>query len=421
LPTADSASTAFPGRDRLLAFFVEVSDAISAHVADLDTLLESVARLMRKLLDYEILVFLLMDEEETLRIRYAVGLPDEVVRRARIRLGEGITGAAALEQKTIVVNDVTKDPRYINALDSVRSELAVPLLARGKTVGVLDLQSTVLGAFTDYERQMIELIASRISLAVDNARLFEELARSRQRLKDDLAAARRIQRDLLLPACPRFEGIEIAAQNRPVLEVSGDFYDFYTFEGARLGVVLGDVSGKGAAAALYGALTSGLLRSLTRYKQSPSELLAEVNHSLTERQSDPRTFATVGYLKWDPAARELAYASSGLPFPLLAQGGRVRPLEVAGIPLGMFRGTRYEEVRLPLGRGDLLVLVSDGVLDSEDPGERPYDPARLAELIEHSQSLPAQEIVARILADLERHSAGKRLTDDQTLVVLKIG
>lgn len=229
MPSADSPSTSFPGRDRLLAFLVEVSDAVTAHVADLDMLLRTVSTLIRRVINYEILAFLLMDRDEALRIRYAIGLPDSVVRTARIPLGQGITGSAAAAQKTTIVNDGSQDGRYINALDTVRSEMAVPLVARGRTVGVLDLQSTQLDAFSSYERQMVELIASRISLAVDNARLFEELVRSQERLKSDLAAARRIQRDLLLPACPAFRGVEIAAQNRPALEVSGDFYDFYTF------------------------------------------------------------------------------------------------------------------------------------------------------------------------------------------------
>ena len=420
MPSADSPSTSFPGRDRLLAFLVEVSDAVTAHVADLDTLLETVSGLIRKVIDYEILAFLLMDSGDALRIRYAIGLPETVVRTARIPLGHGITGTAAGSQKTIIVSDVSKDSRYINALAAVRSEMAVPLAARGRTVGVLDLQSTRLDAFSGYERQMVELIASRISLAIDNARLFEELARSQERLKDDLAAARRIQRDLLLPASPSFHGVEIAAQNRPVLEVSGDFYDFYTFEGTRLGIVVGDVSGKGVAAALYGALTSGLLRSLARFKQSPQELLAEVNRSLAERQADPATFATVGYVQWDPGTRVLAYASSGLPFPLIRRNGEVRPLPVEGIPLGMFRGTRYEAMSVPLEPGDLFVLASDGVLDSEDRGEQPYGEARLAGVIQACGGLPAAEIVARILQDLERHSAGACLDDDQTVVVLKV-
>ncbi len=579
----DPASPAFHSRAELLAFLIEVSEAVATHVVDLDTLLKTLSDLVRKVIDYEIFVVLLTaDAQDVLEIRHAVGLPEPAVHQVKVPLGEGITGVAASERATVVANDVSKDPRYIRVLESVRSEMAVPLVARGKTVGVLDLQSTRLNAFSEDERHLLELMASRVSLAVDNARLlhqtarqnaalktllelsqefstilnldeliqtvamvtrrlidydaysifllepdghtlrhyasfrydqrtcsetvpldrgivgaaaksrqpvlanarvdaarnglaeadrsevavplmlrdrvigvlglessrpslfaqqdvntlsmlafqlaaaienarlYGEVTRNQNQLKTDLEAARRLQRDLLLPPCPQFEGVEIAARNLPMLEVSGDFYDFYPYPGDHVGVLLGDVSGKGVAAALYGGLVSGLLRSLVRLAQSPGILLAEVNQALTERQEEPSTFTTAACAQWSPGEQTLLLANSGLPFPLLRQAGQVVAQQVVGIPLGMFRGTRYEEVRLRMQPGDLLVLASDGVLEGKNPSGEDYGQQRLARVIERGKDSSASETLERILEDLAEHVGAAKAQDDQTLVVMKV-
>ncbi len=154
------------------------------------------------------------------------------------------------------------------------------MLLRGRLIGVLGLESKRANYFTREHLDTLSMLASQLASAIENARLHEQTAKDAVKLRTDLDAARRIQQQLLLPPKPAFEGLEIAARNRSLLSVSGDFYDFYPFPGSHLVFVLGDVSGKGAAAALYGDLTSGLLRSLIRLPHSPAGLLSEVNGPL---------------------------------------------------------------------------------------------------------------------------------------------
>ncbi|HCC59098.1 MAG TPA: serine/threonine protein phosphatase, partial [Solibacterales bacterium] len=173
----------FRERAEVLDFLLEVAAATS-QTLDLDELLANVAQIVRKVLPYELFAILLYnDRNQELRIRYAVGHRLEVVKNVSIALGEGITGAAAARREPILVADVRKDPRYLNALDAVRAELAVPMTARNKLVGVIDVQSTRIGAYNEYDRAILTLIANRVVAAIENARLYRRVDRQNKTLR----------------------------------------------------------------------------------------------------------------------------------------------------------------------------------------------------------------------------------------------
>ena len=167
----------FRERSDLLDFLLEISD-VTSETLDLDQLLSSVAGIVRRVVPYDLFALLLFnDKRKELRIRYAVGHREEVVRNLSVPLGEGIVGAVAAGLEPILVPDVSLDARYLPASDIVRSELAVPMIARGRLVGVIDVQSTQLAAFTDYERTLLRLIGARIAFAIDNAQLYRRAER----------------------------------------------------------------------------------------------------------------------------------------------------------------------------------------------------------------------------------------------------
>ncbi len=177
------ATVRFRERSELLDFLLEVSAATSLTL-DLDQLLANVAEIIRKVLPYDLFAILLFNERrQDLRIRYGVGHREEVICNLAIALGEGVTGTAAATREPILVGDVRNDPRYLNAVDAVRTELAVPMTARGKLVGVIDLQSTRVNAYTEYDRALMRLIAGRVSIAIDNARLYRRAERQNRTLK----------------------------------------------------------------------------------------------------------------------------------------------------------------------------------------------------------------------------------------------
>src|ERR1017187_7695388 len=177
------ATVRFQERSELLDFLLEVSATITLTL-DLDQLLANVAEIIQRVLPYDLFAILLYSERRReLRIRYAVGHRDDVVRNLSIKVGEGITGAAAASPEPVLVGDVRNDARYLNTVDAVRTELAVPMTARGKLVGVIDLQATRIKAYNEYDRALMRLIAARVGTAIDNARLYRKVERQNRTLK----------------------------------------------------------------------------------------------------------------------------------------------------------------------------------------------------------------------------------------------
>jgi sigma-B regulation protein RsbU (phosphoserine phosphatase) len=184
-------------------------------------------------------------------------------------------------------------------------------------------------------------------------------------------------------------------------------------------IAIGDVSGKGAAAALYSALAIGLLRLLAGQNDSPSALMQALNHTLLERKLDSN-YLTLLCARWEPEARTLVLANAGMPLPFLLRDGRATEQRAEGIPLGLLGDTAYEEVKLSLRSGDAVVFTSDGIMDARDSFGQEYGRKRLAELIESNRTLPAPELLQKIFHDVKNHAAGAPVFDDQTAVVLRV-
>src|SRR6266853_3458399 len=173
----------FSERVELLDFLLDVS-RILAETLDLDKLLDNIAEIVKDVVPYDLFAILLWSERsQGLSIRYSIGHREEVVRSLIIPLNEGITGTAAATRLPLLVNDVRSDPRYLNALDAVRAEIAVPMLARDKLVGVIDVQSTNLNAYREQDRSLLQLIASRVGVSIDNARLYRRVDRQNRTLR----------------------------------------------------------------------------------------------------------------------------------------------------------------------------------------------------------------------------------------------
>jgi sigma-B regulation protein RsbU (phosphoserine phosphatase) len=224
----------------------------------------------------------------------------------------------------------------------------------------------------------------------------------------------------LLPAsAPDIPGLDIAGVRRPARIIGGDLYDFFELPGERALIAFGDVSGKGVAAALYGALISGLLRTLAPRRREPAPLLKALNDALFQRKVEAR-FVCLLLLGWDPASRELLIANSGVPAPLICRGGALIQPQASGVPPGLLPGTEYEQIAFQTAPGDLVVLYSDGISDQTNPAGEEYDRARLQRLLGAGCPDSPQAVLDVILADLDRFSQTAPVFDDQTLVVLRV-
>ena len=397
-----------------------------AAVLDLNELLSRIAQLARRVVDYRTFGILLLDQKsKMLEMKVAVKY-DEKIELPKVALGEGLVGYAAFHREPVLVPDVSKDPRYIRVVDDVRSELAVPMLLKDRCVGVFDLESPELDAFTKRDVEILTLLASQAAVAIENARLYQEASANEARLEKELRFAKRVQEALLPSQLPkRVKGVDLAASFAPARELGGDFHDFLLPDSNTLIVALGDVSGKGTPAALYSVFAGELVRGRTfrrRYvpeQSSPANVLMSINTILHERQLE-EYYCTLCYSVFDLKRRTFTMANSGVPYPIRASGDTVAPIELPGVPLGTFFGVSYDEITLPIAADDVFVFFSDGASEAMNPNGEEFGSERLIEIVRASRKLSAKDMVAAIVNAVEDHRAGAASNDDTTVVVLKL-
>jgi phosphoserine phosphatase RsbU/P len=423
-PLPATSLLASPEQASTLALLYDVSREITS-ILDREELLRRVAHRVKKIVNYHVFSVMLWNEssqllESVFGMRYESTIPT----RFTLPLHQGITGTSAGERRTIRVADTLNDPRYLRCDNEVvvRSELVVPLLLQDRLIGVLDLESTDPNAFTAEHEQMLATLGSYIAIALENARLYEQARETERRLQGDLATAREIQRSLLPTGAREVPGLDLAAAYVPARELGGDFYDFLPYGQGRLGMVLGDVSGKGTAAALFASLAIGIIREhIVDHPCPPAEMLTMLNTRLHAARLESRFIATL-FSIYDAGNRRLTVANAGSPYPLLVRDGAVQSVRVSGIPLGLFPDTQYEEAVLDLVPGDLVLFASDGILESANADQEEFGFDRLSSVLNSlSPRQSAEEIAASILAATDDYSgAGIAPFDDRTLLVLRL-
>jgi sigma-B regulation protein RsbU (phosphoserine phosphatase) len=336
-----------------------------------------------------------------------------------VEFGQGLVGAAAALHQTVVVPEVSKDARYTPVNPETRSEMTVPLIHRGRVIGVIELESPQPNYFTDEHVRIFSTLAPQIAIAIENARLYERVLRSEARLERDLARAQEIQMHLMPGIAPTIPGLQVGLRFQPARELGGDLYDFLTYGKDRHVLTVGDVSGKGAPAAFYGAMASGILRSLSPQELAPAELLIRLNQILLERKIEGH-FITLTYAIWEPKVRTLRLANGGMPLPILVRHGQCRPLRVEGVPVGLLEHAQYQESSVTLQSGDLLAFFSDGLVEAATPRQEEFGTRRIENLLRENAGRSLEEIVDKIFEEIRRFEQGKPQRDDQTLVLVKV-
>ncbi len=411
-------------QDQTLSLLFEVSRELTAILAR-DELLRRIADRVKKIVNYHLFnVMLWNDTSSQLEVAFTRHYEQAINISVCVPLFRGITGHAAGHRSALRVNDVRLDQRYIEFphSDNVRSELVIPLLLQDRLVGVLDLESTNLNAFTTEHERMLGILGSYIAIALENSRLFEQTRDREQRLQHDLDTAREVQRQLLPRGKHDVPGLDIASGYVPARQLAGDFYDFLPYGSGRLGLALGDVSGKGTAAALYGSLAVGILREYTQdHRCWPEEMLSVLNGRLNAAHMSP-SFVALLFAVYDASLRQLMVANAGAPRPILVRAGNVQEVKIEGTPLGMFPDIAYETITLALQTDDILVFASDGILESMNaPGET-FGFDRLTAVL---RNLPARSTAESISAAIlhatdEFSGCPAEAHDDRTLLILRV-
>jgi phosphoserine phosphatase RsbU/P len=405
---------------RQLTLLTEISRELTS-ILNVDQLLKRIADLVTRIIDYQMFSILLLDPSGTLlQHRFSLRFNESVKLKHEIPLGVGLVGYAALHKQAVLVPDVSKDPRYIKANPETRSELCIPLIYKDKVIGVLDIEHTRRGYFTEDHVSTMTTLAAQVAIAIENATLYERIARQEKRLEQDLALARELQFRLLPQKMPVFRHAEVASRFAPARQIGGDLYDFLKYGGQGVtGIAVGDVSGKGAPAAIYAALVSGIARSLANEEPSAAGMLEAINLSLSERPIEGQ-YVSMIYAIWDDNQQLLQIANSGLPRPLHCHRGKLEEIPVTGLPIGLFPNATYDELNLRGRKGDVFLFLSDGILDATSSQGEMFGRHRLEEVAKTNAHRSAEELVDAIFRAVSSHAEGVEAFDDQTIVALKV-
>ena len=428
---------------RTLGVLNEISRELTS-ILNVDELLKRVAEAVNRLIDYQMFSVLLLDPAGSKLVhRFSLRFNEAVQLKHDIPVGKGLVGYAAQNAEPVLVADVSKDSRYIQLNPETRSELVVPLAHQGKVIGVLDIEHMRRGYFTEDHMRTVSTLAAQVAIAIENARLYEQVARGERRLQKDLALAHSVQQRLLPQCCPVLGSAQLAARFVPARTIGGDLFDFISYGRAsaaaprsgdtghrrryddipagknQLAIAVGDVSGKGAPAALYAALSSGILRSHASSQPGPAEMLARINDSLGERSIEGE-FLSLIYAVWDESERTLRISNSGLPRPIYCHQGQVERVEATGIPLGLLADTQYDEFTFRPQPGDVFVFFSDGIIDATNRDGELFGRPRVEQVVSRICTGTADDVVTALFDAVNAFTAGAEAFDDQTVVVLKV-
>lgn len=387
-------------------------------ILDLDSLLEKIASGVRSLVHYDGFSVLLVDDgEQVLKNRFSLRFDER--KTEDIPLTRGVTGAAVRARHAIRVADTATDERYIETASGIRSEVAVPLIVNDRVIGVMDIESERVNFFTEEHSRTLGLLAPQVAASIENARLYEEVASRQKSMEDDLTAARRVQSLLLPQEAPEIYGLDIGMGMRPAREVTGDIYDIFEVEEKVALIAFGDSSGKGAAAALYGAMVSGLLRSMAYRRLTPAKMMKVLNDRLCERRVDGQ-YVTLLLVRWEAEAKKLTFASAGGGLPLLMRDGEVSRLHLEGVPLGLLEDREYDDITHQVQTGDRIGLFSDGFEDQTNAAGDVYGQTELARHFRKYRKIAPASIFQKMLAELDLFRASVPIHDDQSALILKV-
>src|SRR2546423_261941 len=335
-----------------------------------------------------------------------------------LKLGEGFLGSVALSGTPIISPDVRNDPVYINARDRTRSEMVAPIISNDEVIGVFDLESDELNAYSADDLEVLMLLASQVAIIIEKVMLHEQLI-EKKRLEGQLEVARQVQLELLPPKDPQVRGYDISAYNFPTEEVSGDYYDWVRIYDDEIGIVIADVSGKGVPAAILMAFLRASLRAATHIGYATNISMAKVNYLLYE-SIERNQFVTAIHGILDASNKTLSYSNAGHNPPLLLKAnGQSSFIYYGEQPLGMFPRTRYHENHLLIEPGDIFVLYTDGATEAQSPSGEEFGRERLAEAVKEQCTKPARELIASLQMEILEWTAGAGSSDDVTFFVIK--
>lgn len=336
----------------------------------------------------------------------------------RLKLGEGFLGTVAQSGKPIISPDVSKDDRYFPARELTRSEMLAPIISNEHVIGVFDLESDHLNAYSDDDLSVLQLLASQVAIIIEKVRLHDEVV-EKKRIQAQLEIARDVQLTLLPHSDPTIEGFDISGYIFPTEEVSGDYYDWVMIFQDQIGIVVADAVGKGVPAALLMSFLRASLRSCVQIGYAPHIALSKVSSLLRDSIEDNK-FITAIYGILDSTNKTFVFSNAGHNPPLLIKpDGEYRFVEYGDMPLAMFEDSRYHQHFIRFEPGQIMVIYTDGITEAANPNGEEYGPERFAKRVLDGIHLPARRLIDHVRVGVADFCEQSSLTDDATLFVVK--
>jgi serine phosphatase RsbU (regulator of sigma subunit) len=419
---SEESSARKPDRQSdLLALISKVGVALLASVTLTETLEQIVSLTFEAVPADRCMIMMRSKGSPELKVAVA-RLRDRVGDVGEIRISRSVIDEVVTNGKSVLTSDAQADPRFMGGtvvLQGVRSVLAVPLGVGENVFGIIYADSPIAeGRFTEDHLKVLTTLASVAAIRVENARLAEEQL-ERERLERELQVASEIQQRFQPASAPLVNGYELQGISFPCYEIGGDYYDFIQRANGNLVVALGDVSGKGTAAALLMSSLHAAVHAQVETHDSPVKTISSINRYLVESIPANR-FVTLFYAELNPKEGTLAFLNAGHNPPLIVRaGGTMEQLAAGGLPLGIMADADFREGRTRLHPGDVLVIYSDGVSEAVNPAGEEFGPTRLYEVVARNLDASAAGIRDRIESALTKFCQGTPAADDITLVICK--
>lgn len=397
---------------------LELGTKISASL-ETSRLLEQILDLVFQVVRYDAAGIYLVDKGTQWITRQTIrGYESERDEAVRLKIGKGLIGWCVKTGQGVIVSDVANDPRYVNARDLTRSEMVAPVRIGTEVIGAFNLESDEADAYEEEDMHLLMSFAAQAAVAIERTRLHEEVIEKR-RLEEEVVIGQRIQRTFLPERNPEIPHFDIAGANFSSELVGGDYYDFIRIADQHLGIVIGDVSGKGIAAALIMASFRASLIAEIRNNYAIRTVLGKVNKLLWE-SVEPDRFVTAIYGVLDIQNRRFTYVNAGHnpAFLYRSAADRFDSLDATGPLLGTFEGATFKERQVDIAPGDVLVLYTDGVTEAMNNSSDFFGDDRLREVIRARREEPAATIV-RGIWETVRAFRGKVHDDDLTVVAVR--
>jgi phosphoserine phosphatase RsbU/P len=359
---------------------------------------------------------------------HAIGFesPPAVRFSARGSLAERLSRSRDAERVSLARADswAAREPEDRKQLESLETELLLPLAVKDRLLGFLSLGPKLSEEpYSPTDVQLLQSVAAQTGLALENTRLTEAVAAEvaqRERLNRELEIAREVQQRLFPQSGPVVQGLEYAGRCRPASSVGGDYYDFVSMHDGRLGIAIGDISGKGVPAALLMASLQASLRGLAISNPPALSTLMENLNRLVYDASPSNRYATFFYGVYNPTTLVFEYVNGGHNPPMVFRGAEVIRLEDGGPVVGLFGPAHYIQSAIQLHPGDTLVLFTDGVSETMNNDDEEFDEPRLMETIRGGEGLNASDLIDRVMAACDEFAAGAPQHDDMTLVIARV-